>query len=140
MLVDFSAKSINEFYNLEPTSGESYDRLQENPNYSEVLRLLINGQGEWKINNEGHAVHFKAKHLAYIPKVWHHFITSCLFSMTNVCEVTAKRVLLNYAIIQDIPFDVGQVIEDVILYNKDAKMNLGHLSLFIVYIRNPRYN
>ena len=138
MLVDFSAKSINEFYNLEPTSGESYDRLQENPNYSEVLRLLINGQGEWKINNEGHAVHFKAKHLAYIPKVWHHFITSCLFSMTNVCEVTAKRVLLNYAIIQDIPFDVGQVIEDVILYNKDAKMNLGHLSLFIVYIRNPR--
>ena len=35
----------------------------------EVLRLLTNGQGEWKINSEGHAIHFKAKHLAYIPKV-----------------------------------------------------------------------
>ena len=45
--------------------------------------------------------------------------------MTNVCEVTAKRALLNYAIIQDIPFDVEQVIEDTILYNKDAKVNLG---------------
>ena len=44
--------------------------------------------------------------------------------MTNECEVTAKRALLNYVIIQDIPFDVGQVIEDAILYNKDAKMNL----------------
>ena len=56
---------------------------------------------------------------------------SCLISITNVCEVTTKRALLNYAIIQDIPFDVGQVIEDAILYNKDAKMNLGHP--FLIY-------
>ena len=96
-----------------------------------MLRLLTNGQGEWKVNNEGHEVHLKAKHLAYIPKVWHHFITSRLIPTTNVCEVTVKHALLNYAIIQDIPFDVGQVIEDVILYNKDAKMNLGHP--FLIY-------
>ena len=76
-------------------------------------------------------MHFKAKHLAYIPKVWHHFITLRLIPTTNVCEVTAKRALFNYAIIQDIPFDVGQVIEDAILYNKDAKMNLGHP--FLIY-------
>ena len=94
--------------------------------------MLTNGQGEWKLNSEGHAVHFKAKHLAYIPKVWHHFITSHLISTTyNVCEVTAKRALLNYAIIQDIPFDVGQVIDDAIFYNKDVKMNLGHP--FLIY-------
>ena len=42
-LVDFSAKSINKFYNLEPINSEAYDRLQENPNYLEVLRLLTNG-------------------------------------------------------------------------------------------------
>ena len=45
--------------------------------------------------------------------------------------MTAKRALLNYAIIQDIPFDVGQVIEDAILYNKDAKINLG--DPFLIY-------
>ena len=39
--------------------------------------------------------------------------------------------LLNYAIIQDIPFDVGQVIKDSILHNWDAKMNLGHP--FLIY-------
>ena len=93
--------------------------------------MLTNRQGEWKLNSEGHAVQFKAKHLAYIPKVWHHFITLRLIPMTNVCEVTAKRALLNYAIIQDNPFDVMQVIEDVILYNKDPKMNLGHP--FLIY-------
>ena len=76
-------------------------------------------------------MHFKAKHLAYIPKVWHHFITSRLILTTNVCEVTTKRALLNYAIIQDLFFDVGQVIKDAILYNWDAKMNLGHP--FLIY-------
>ena len=102
VLVDFSAKSINEYYNLEPVNFEAYDRLLESPNYPEVLKMLTNGRGEWKLNNEGHAVHFKTKHLAYIPKVWHHFTTSRLILTTNLCEVTAKRALLNYAIIQDI--------------------------------------
>ena len=99
VLVDFSANSINEFYNLESVNSEAYDRLQENPNYPEVLRLLTNGQGEWKVNSEGHVVHFKAKHLAYIPKVWHDFINTRLIPTTNVCKMMAKRALLNYVII-----------------------------------------
>ena len=131
VLVDISAESINQYYNLDHVPSEPFDRLYEQPNYPEIIRVLTNGRGEWKLNNEGHAVHFKAKHLAYIPKVWHHFITSRLILTTNVCEVTTKRALLNYAIIQDIPFDVGQVIEDAILHNRDAKMNLGHP--FLIY-------
>ena len=131
VLVDFSTKSINAYYNLEPVNAKPYDRLYANPNYPEILRMLTNGQGKWKLNNEGHAVHFKATHLAYILKVWHHFITSCLILTTNVCEVIEKRAILNYAIILDIPFDIGQVIEDAILYNWDAKMNLGHP--FLIY-------
>ena len=131
VLVDFSVNPINRYYNLELVNPEAYDRLHENPNYPEVIRMLTNGQGKWKLINEGQAVHFKDKHLAYVPKVWHHFITSRLILMTNVCEVTAKRALLNYAIIQDIPFDVGRVIKDAILYNKDVKMNLG--PPFLIY-------
>ena len=131
VLVDFSAESINSYNSLDHVPSELFDRLYERLDYPEVIRVLTNSRGEWKINSEGHAVHFKAKHLAFIPKVWHHFITSRLVSTTNVCEVTAKRTLLNYAIIQDIPFDVGQVIEDAILHNRDAKMNLGHP--FLIY-------
>ena len=126
VLVDFSAESINSFHSLEHVPSEAFDRLHEHPDYPEVIRILTNGRGAWRINSTGHEVNFKAKHLAFIPKVWHHFITSRLIPTTNVCEVTAKRALLNYAILQDIPFDVGQVIEDAILHNRDAKMNLGH--------------
>ena len=126
VLVDFSAESINSFYGLDHIPPGPFDQLREHPDYLEVIRVLTKGRGEWRINSAGHAVNFKAKHLAYIPKVWHHFITSRLIPTTNVCEVTAQCSLLNYAILQDIPFDVGQVIEDAILHNRDAKMNLGH--------------
>ena len=34
VLVDFSAKSINRYYNLEPVNPKAYDRLHENPNRS----------------------------------------------------------------------------------------------------------
>ena len=135
--VYFCVKAINKFYNLEPMDSGVFDSLYAAPNYPEILMVLTNGQGEWKLNSEGHAIHFKAKHLAYIPKVWPHFITSRLIPTTNVCEVTAKRALLNFAILQDIPFDVGQIIVDVILYNKDAKMNLGHPFLILDYAKRP---
>ena len=85
VLVDFSAKSINHYYNLDLVTSKAFDRLHEHLNSLDVLRLLTNGRGEWKLNNEGHVVHFKAKHFAYIPKVWHHFITSCLILTKNVC-------------------------------------------------------
>ena len=126
ILVEFSAESINSYYSIDHVPSEPFDRLYEHLDYLEITRILTNDRGEWKLNSEGHAVHFKAKHLAFIPKEWHHFITSRLVPTTNVCEVIAKRALLNYAIIQDIPFDVGQVIEDAILHNRDAKMNMGH--------------
>ena len=69
VLVDFSAESINSYYSLAHVPSEPFDRLYEHPDYPEVIRVLTNGQGEWKLNSEGHAVHFKAKHLAFIPKV-----------------------------------------------------------------------
>ena len=69
VLVDFSTESINQFYNLDPIPPEPFERLYERPEYPEVIRVLTNGRGEWNHNNEGHAVHFKAKNLAYIPKV-----------------------------------------------------------------------
>ena len=46
VLVDFSTKSINRYYNLELVNPEAYDRLHEHPNYREVLRMLTNEHGE----------------------------------------------------------------------------------------------
>ena len=41
--VDFCAKSINEYYNLEPMDSRAFDSLHAAPNYLEILRVLTNG-------------------------------------------------------------------------------------------------
>ena len=43
VLVEFSTKSINRYYNLESVNPESYDRLYENLNYPKILKKLANG-------------------------------------------------------------------------------------------------
>ena len=131
VLANFSAETINKFYNLEPSVEDEYQKLVESLDYAKVIRVFTNGQGEWKTSNEGYAMHSKAKHLGYIPKVWHHFITSRLMPTTNVCDVIAKRALLNYAILQDKKFDVGKIIEDAIRANKEGRINLRHP--FLIY-------
>ena len=49
VLVDFSAQSINRYYNLDPVPSEPFDRLHAQPDYFEVIRVLTNGQGQWII-------------------------------------------------------------------------------------------
>ena len=84
----------------------------------------------------GTSLPFKKKNQVKSPSIWSRTPNSVRIRqsgrtgtwgvITNVCEVTTKPALLNFAILQDIPFDVGHVIKDTILYNKDDKKNLGH--------------
>ena len=94
-----------------------------------MIRMVTNGQDEWKINSEGHAVNFKAKFLTYVPSVWHHFLISCILPTINVCEVTKERALLNYAILQNIKFDIGKIIGEAISSKGEGRMNLGYTFL-----------
>ena len=83
-------------------------------------------------------VNFKAKYLTYVPRECHHFITSKLLPSTNVCEVTKERALLNKAILQDIKFDVGKIIKDAILSNKEGRISIGYSILIYQLCRKPR--
>ena len=51
LLVDFNAKSINKYYYLDLVPSKPFDRLHAQPNYSEVIRVLTNEQGQWKLNS-----------------------------------------------------------------------------------------
>ena len=69
-------------------------------------------------------MNFKAKHILYVPRVWHLFITSRILLSINVCEVTKERDTVNYSIPKNIKFNVGKIIEEFILYNREGKLNL----------------
>ena len=134
----FDSETINRFYNQPNVNDEDYQRLLERPNYAEIIKSITDGQAQWKTNSKGHAVNFKAKHLLYVPRVWHHFITSRILPNINVCEVTKERATLNYSILKDIKFNVGKMIKEEIWYNKDGKMNLGQPFLIFQLCKEAR--
>ena len=53
VLVDFSAESINSYYSLDHVHSKPFDRFYERPDYAEIIRVLTNGRGEWRLNTEG---------------------------------------------------------------------------------------
>ena len=141
--MSFYSEIVNRFYNLPNVNDEDYQRLFEIPDYGKIITSLTNGQAQWKKNSKGHAATFKAKHFLYVPRVWHHFITSQILPSTNVCKVTKEKATLNYVVLKDIKFNVGKIIEKAIWYNRDKKMNLGHpflISSSSNYASKSRFN
>ena len=83
VVVAFSAKFINQYYNLEPVKPEAYDRLHEHPNYPEVLRMLTNRQGEWELDNKGTQCTSR-------PNTWPTFLR---YDITSSHRVSSRRLM-----------------------------------------------
>ena len=50
--VPFDRVIISAFYHIPNVNDEEYQRLSVEPNYLDIIKCLINGKGEWKINSE----------------------------------------------------------------------------------------
>ena len=82
VLVNFNAQSINRYYNLDPVPSEPFDRLHAQPDYSEVIRVLTNGQGQWKLNSD------KGMRCTSRPNIWP---TSSRSGITSSHRVSFRR-------------------------------------------------
>ena len=66
-----------------------------------------------------------------MAKLWHIFIAHNLHSSYNIFEVTKAKAICLYAIVKNIYFDVGKMIEENILSNISARCTktFGHPTL-----------
>ena len=67
----------------------------------------------------------------WMAKLWHIFIAHNLHSSYNISEVTKAKAICLYAIVKNIYFDVGKMIEEDILSNISARWikTFGHPAL-----------
>ena len=61
-----------------------------------------------------------------------------ILPITNFYEVNREKGILNFAILQNIKFDVGMIIEEAIWDNRDTKKNLGYPFLMYQLCKNVR--
>ena len=71
--------------------------------------------------------------LTWMTKLWHIFIEHNIHPSGNIYEVTKAKAIFIYAIVKNIYFDVGKMIEEDILSNISARCTktFGNLALII---------
>ena len=105
--MNFDAATINRVYNLKDDDNEEYRALFQNTNYKMMLRSFMKRRCEWKRHPSTFEVTtFPMVALKFVPKPWYNFLYATLFSI-----VTKDKEILLYAIVKDIKFNVGYVIE-----------------------------
>ena len=109
----------------------AFDVLQRRPNYDSIISFLTDSKGTWKTNASNQVVNFQNSMLTWIAKLWHIFIALNLHPFGNISKVAKAKVIRIYAIVKNIYFDAGKMIEDDILSNISARCTktFGHLAL-----------
>ena len=112
----------------------AFDVLQRHPDYDSIISFLTDGQGTWKTNASNQVVKFQNSMLTWMAKLWHIFIATNLHPSGNISKVTKAKSIRIYAIVNNIYFDVGRMIEEDILSNINArcKKTFGHPALITV--------
>ena len=119
--VSFLRDTINTFYGLQDVDNSAFDVLQRSPYYDSIISFLTDGKGTWKTNASNQEVKFPNSMLTWMAKLCHIFIAHNLHSSCNISEVTKAKAICLYAIVKNIYFDVGKMIEEDILSNISAR-------------------
>ena len=77
-----------------------------------------------------------------MAKLWHIFIAHNLHPFGNISTVTKVKTICIYAIVKNIYFDVGKMIEEYILSNISARCTktFGHLALITALCLQHKVN
>ena len=129
--VSFRRDAIKTFYGLQDVDNSAFDVLQRSPDYDSIISFLTDGKGTWKTNASTQVAKFPNSMLAWMEKLWHIFIAHNFHSSCNISEVTKAKAIFLYAIVKNIYFDVGKMIEEDILSNMSARCTktFGHPAL-----------
>ena len=118
--VSFRRDTINTFYGLQEVDNSAFDVLKKRPDYDSIISFLTDGKGTWKTNASNQVVKFQNSMLTWMEKVWHIFIAHNLHLSGNISEVTKAKAICIYAIVKNIYFNGGKMMEEDILSNINA--------------------
>ncbi|PIN07250.1 hypothetical protein CDL12_20183 [Handroanthus impetiginosus] len=116
--VSFSRVSINDYFGVEEQvlSEEEFNEFQFADNVLDHVPERICGteEVEWSLGRDNNRKSFKASLLTRESRNWLRFISSRMLPTTHLSDVSKERAILIYAIYEDVPIDLGFMINDVI--------------------------
>ncbi|PIN16586.1 hypothetical protein CDL12_10760 [Handroanthus impetiginosus] len=129
----FSARTINSVFGTPfiDTPGEILKFLEDHPPLVTICELICREIPQWILSRLNEPIHFPCTTLTVAADNWLRFVSARLLPSSHTFEVTRERAVMIYAILTDIPFDIGRFLHMSILKSAMGGLTVGlyHLSL-----------
>ncbi|PIN03576.1 hypothetical protein CDL12_23897 [Handroanthus impetiginosus] len=107
--INFSARAINSLFGTlsVDTLGELQEFLEDHPSLDTICELICQDDPQWTLSRLNEPIHFSRFKLAFVADNWLRFISARLLPSSHIFEVIRERAIMIFAILTDIPFDIG---------------------------------
>ncbi|PIN07716.1 hypothetical protein CDL12_19711 [Handroanthus impetiginosus] len=115
--INFSDKNINSLFGTPSTDtpGEVQEFLEDHPPLDTICELICRDNPQWTLSRLNEPIHFPCTTLTFAADNWLRFVSARLLPSSHTSEVTRERAVMIYAILTDVPFDIGHFLHKSIL-------------------------
>ncbi|PIM97147.1 hypothetical protein CDL12_30385 [Handroanthus impetiginosus] len=115
--INFSARNINSLFGTPSidTLGEVQEFLEDHPHWTPY----------WTLSRLNEPIHFPRTTLTFAADNWLRFVSARLLPSSHTSKVTRERAVMIYAILTDVPFDIGRFLHKSILKSAMGGLTVG---------------
>ncbi|PIN01480.1 hypothetical protein CDL12_26014 [Handroanthus impetiginosus] len=116
--INFSARTINSLFGTPSidTPGEVQEFLEDHPPLDTICGLICRENPQWTLS----------------PDNWLRFVSARLLLSSHTSEVTRERAVMIYAILTDVPFNIGRFLHRSILKSAMGSLTMGLYHPFLI--------
>ncbi|PIM99625.1 hypothetical protein CDL12_27881 [Handroanthus impetiginosus] len=124
--INFSARTINSLFGIPSidTPGEVQEFLEDHPPLDTICELICRDNPQWTLSRLNEPIHFPRTILTFAADNWLRFVSARLLPFSHTSEVTREHAVMIYAIVIDVPFDIGHFLHKSILKSAMAALGL----------------
>ncbi|PIM97997.1 hypothetical protein CDL12_29526 [Handroanthus impetiginosus] len=118
-------KSVNCFARTINTLGKLQEFLEDHPLLNTICELICKDDPQWTLSHLNELIHFSRTKLTIVAHHWLGFVSARLLSTTHTFKVIKKRAMMIFAILTDIPFDIGRFLHRSIWKSAMGGLSIG---------------
>ncbi|PIM99547.1 hypothetical protein CDL12_27957 [Handroanthus impetiginosus] len=125
--INFFARNINSLFGTPSidTPGEVQEFLQDHPPLDTICELICRDNPQWTLSRLNEPIHFPRTTLTFAADNWLRFVSARLLPSSHTSEVTRECAVMIYAILTDVPFDIGRFLHKSILKSAMGGLTVG---------------
>ncbi|PIN24316.1 hypothetical protein CDL12_02952 [Handroanthus impetiginosus] len=125
--INFSARAINSLFGTPYTDtlGELQEFLEDHPPLDTICKLICRDDPQWTLSRLNEPINFSRTKLTFAADNWLQFISAWLLPSSHIFEVTRERAVMIFAILTDVPFDIGRFLHKSIWKSAMGSLTVG---------------